>query len=194
MQWLGVLVAERRRRLNAQAQWLRHMLPLVGSVESDRTRRLGRPFRHSCKRAGQGAGGCRGTREATTNGHRSPVLGGRGGRQDPAVGMGRAPRRRSATSRWVKRTRRALLKDQANLRDSQLAVPTSCAGADRCSTGAGRSRGLRDLYRLADPANAPAHLDWWLAWAWGAASPPSSPSCGPTVGASSPPSSSVGRL
>jgi len=25
--------------------------------------------------------------------------------------------------------------------------------------------GLRDLYRLADPADAPAHLDWWLAWA-----------------------------
>lgn len=25
--------------------------------------------------------------------------------------------------------------------------------------------GLRDLYRLADPAHAPAHLDWWLAWA-----------------------------
>ena len=26
-------------------------------------------------------------------------------------------------------------------------------------------RRLRDLYRLADPADAAAHLDWWLAWA-----------------------------
>ncbi len=25
--------------------------------------------------------------------------------------------------------------------------------------------GVRDLYRLADPADAPRHLDWWLAWA-----------------------------
>jgi transposase len=25
--------------------------------------------------------------------------------------------------------------------------------------------GLRDLYRLHDPSDAPAHLDWWLAWA-----------------------------
>ena len=25
--------------------------------------------------------------------------------------------------------------------------------------------GLRDLYRLADPADASRHLDWWLAWA-----------------------------
>jgi transposase len=25
--------------------------------------------------------------------------------------------------------------------------------------------GLRDVYRLADPDTAPAHLDWWLAWA-----------------------------
>ncbi len=25
--------------------------------------------------------------------------------------------------------------------------------------------GLRDLYRLRRPADAPRHLDWWLAWA-----------------------------
>ncbi|MDQ6785014.1 MAG: transposase [Actinomycetota bacterium] len=25
--------------------------------------------------------------------------------------------------------------------------------------------GLRDLYRLGDPADARAHLEWWLAWA-----------------------------
>ena len=25
--------------------------------------------------------------------------------------------------------------------------------------------GLRDLYRLPDPADAEHHLDWWLAWA-----------------------------
>jgi transposase len=25
--------------------------------------------------------------------------------------------------------------------------------------------GLRDLYRLADPADARTHLEWWLAWA-----------------------------
>ena len=25
--------------------------------------------------------------------------------------------------------------------------------------------GLRDLYRLPEPTDAPMHLDWWLAWA-----------------------------
>ncbi len=70
------------------------------------------------------------------------------------------------SSRWVKRTRWALLKDPANLKDSQLAVlhqlRRSRSVLYRCWQ---LKEGLRDLYRLADPANAPAHLDWWLAWA-----------------------------
>ena len=70
------------------------------------------------------------------------------------------------SSRWVKRTRWALLKDPARLKDSQLAVlhqlRRSRSVLYRCWQ---LKEGLRDLYRLADPAHAPAHLDWWLAWA-----------------------------
>ena len=70
------------------------------------------------------------------------------------------------SARWVKRTRWALLKDPAHLKDSQVEV--------LCELRRQRSvlyrcwqlkEGLRDLYRLAHPADAPAHLDWWLAWA-----------------------------
>jgi len=70
------------------------------------------------------------------------------------------------SSRWVKRTRWALLKDPANLKDSQLAVLHELrrhrSVLYRCWQ---LKEGLRDLYRLAEPADAPAHLDWWLAWA-----------------------------
>lgn len=71
-----------------------------------------------------------------------------------------------ASSRWVKRTRWALLKDPDQLLDSQLDV--------LCELRRNRSvlyrcwqlkEGIRDLYRLARPADAAAHLDWWLAWA-----------------------------
>jgi transposase len=68
--------------------------------------------------------------------------------------------------RWVKRTRWALLKDPDRLKASQLAVLDQLRRERsvlyRCWQ---LKEGLRDLYRLADPADAPAHLEWWLAWA-----------------------------
>lgn len=71
-----------------------------------------------------------------------------------------------ASARWVKRTRWALLKDPAHLKDSQVEVLWELRRQRsvlyRCWQ---LKEGIRDLYRLADPANAPAHLDWWLAWA-----------------------------
>lgn len=70
------------------------------------------------------------------------------------------------SSRWVKRTRWALLKDPAALKDSQVDVLDELRRQRsvlyRCWQ---LKEGLRDLYRLADPADAPTHLDWWLAWA-----------------------------
>lgn len=71
-----------------------------------------------------------------------------------------------ARARWVKHTRWALLKDPAALKDSQLEVLWELRRQRsvlyRCWQ---LKEGLRDLFRLADPADAPAHLDWWLAWA-----------------------------
>jgi transposase len=81
-----------------------------------------------------------------------------------AWNLHRSERLRSA--RWVKRTRWALLKDPAHLKDSQVEVLHELRRQRsvlyRCWQ---LKEGLRDLYRLADPADAPAHLDWWLAWA-----------------------------
>ena len=69
-------------------------------------------------------------------------------------------------ARWVKHTRWALLKGPAALKPSQLEVlhqlRRSHSVLYRCWQ---LKEGLRDLYRLADPRDAPAHLDWWLAWA-----------------------------
>jgi transposase len=68
--------------------------------------------------------------------------------------------------RWVKRTRWALLKDPDRLKPSQLAVLDQLRRERsvlyRCWQV---KESLRDLYRLADPADAPAHLEWWLAMA-----------------------------
>lgn len=68
--------------------------------------------------------------------------------------------------RWVKHTRWALLKDPDNLNDSQLAVLHQLrrhrSVLYRCWQ---LKEGIRDLYRLADPADAAMHLNWWLAWA-----------------------------
>ena len=68
--------------------------------------------------------------------------------------------------RWVKHTRWALLKDPDALKPSQLAVlhelRRSGSVLYRCWQ---LKEGLRDLYRLPDPSDAPEHLDWWLAWA-----------------------------
>ena len=70
------------------------------------------------------------------------------------------------SSRWVKRTRWALLKDPDHLKDSQLEVlwelRRSRSVLYRCWQ---LKEGLRDLFRLGDPTDAPTHLDWWLAWA-----------------------------
>ena len=70
------------------------------------------------------------------------------------------------SSRWVKRTRWALLKDPDHLNDSQLTVlhklRLNRSVLYRCWQ---LKEGVRDLYRLADPADAGHHLDWWLAWA-----------------------------
>ena len=69
-------------------------------------------------------------------------------------------------ARWVKHTRWALVKDPDALKPSQLAVlhelRRSGSVLYRCWQ---LKEGLRDLYRLADPADASRHLDWWLAWA-----------------------------
>ena len=66
--------------------------------------------------------------------------------RDLGLGPGKA--------KWVKRTRWALLKDPDDLKDSQVSVLHELR----------RNRSV--LYRLAEPADAAAHLDWWLAWAW----------------------------
>jgi transposase len=69
------------------------------------------------------------------------------------------------SSRWVKRTRWALLKDPDHLKDSQLEVlhelRRNRSVLYRCWQ---LKEGVRDLYRLANPTPA-QHLDWWLAWA-----------------------------
>jgi transposase len=71
-----------------------------------------------------------------------------------------------ASSRWVKRTRWALLKEPADLTDSQLDVlhelRRNRSVLYRCWQ---LKEAVRDLYRLARPADAATHLDWWLAWA-----------------------------
>ncbi len=68
--------------------------------------------------------------------------------------------------RAIKHTRWALLKDPARLSDAQLEVLHTLrrerSALYRCWQ---LKEGLRDLYRLRHPRDAPAHLDWWLAWA-----------------------------
>lgn len=69
-------------------------------------------------------------------------------------------------ARWVKHTRWALVKDPDHLKPSQLDVLHELRRSNsvlyRCWQ---LKEGLGDLYRLADTTDAPAHLDWWLAWA-----------------------------
>ncbi len=77
-----------------------------------------------------------------------------------------APPSQRPKARWTKHTRWALLKDPDRLTDSQLAVlhelRRNRSVLYRCWQ---LKEAVRDLYRLADPTDAPAHLDWWLAWA-----------------------------
>lgn len=88
----------------------------------------------------------------------------------PRPRLGRPPRSSPPPprnhARWVKHTRWALLKDPDQLQPSQLEVlhelRRSRSVLYRCWQ---LKEGLRDLYRLADPRDAPTHLDWWLAWA-----------------------------
>jgi len=68
--------------------------------------------------------------------------------------------------RWVKHTRWALLKDPDALLDSQLEILHELRRSGSVLYRAWQLKeGLRDLYRLRRPADAPRHLDWWLAWA-----------------------------
>lgn len=68
--------------------------------------------------------------------------------------------------RRTKHTRWALVKDPDDLTDAQLDVlhrlRRERSTLYRCWQ---LKEGLRDLYRLAQPKDAPRHLDWWLAWA-----------------------------
>jgi transposase len=89
------------------------------------------------------------------------ALAGRRGR--PPAGSPPPARDRA---RWVKHSRWALLKDPDALKPSQLEVLHELRRNNsvlyRCWQ---LKEGLRDLYRLPDPADAEHHLDWWLAWA-----------------------------
>lgn len=68
--------------------------------------------------------------------------------------------------RRVKHTRWALLKNPDDLSHAQLEVLHTLrrdrSVLYRCWQ---LKEGLRDLYRLRRPQDAPRHLDWWLAWA-----------------------------
>ena len=69
-------------------------------------------------------------------------------------------------SRWVKHTRWALVKDPDDLNAAQLEVLHELRRDNsplfRCWQ---LKEGLRDLFRLLHPEQAPRHLAWWLAWA-----------------------------
>lgn len=79
---------------------------------------------------------------------------------------GSSPPPLHAKAQWVKQTRWALLKDPGDLKDSQLSVLHQLRRERsvlyRCWQ---LKEALRDLFRLARPADAAMHLDWWLAWA-----------------------------
>ena len=66
----------------------------------------------------------------------------------------------------MKHTRWALLKDPANLSGEQLSVLHEIRKRNSVLyRGWQLKEGLRDLFRLRNPADAPAHLEWWLRWA-----------------------------
>jgi transposase len=76
------------------------------------------------------------------------------------------PARPRDEPRWVEHTRWALLKDPDNLSDEQLAVLHELKRNNSVLYQSWQPKeGLRDLYRLRNPADAPAHLEWWLRWA-----------------------------
>jgi transposase len=75
-------------------------------------------------------------------------------------------RSHTATGKWIKGTRWSLLKSPDKQTIPQLALLGEVAHANRPMFRAFLLKEeLRLLYRLEDPALAPAHLDAWLAWA-----------------------------
>ena len=72
----------------------------------------------------------------------------------------------SDRAKWVKATRWALVKDPGDWKDSQREIMAQLK-RDRSTLYRAwlLKEALRDLYRLADPADAPELLDDWLAWA-----------------------------
>jgi transposase len=69
-------------------------------------------------------------------------------------------------ARWTKHTRWALLKDPANLSGEQLSVLHELRRNNSVLYRSWQLKeALRDLYRLRQPTDAPAHLEWWLRWA-----------------------------
>lgn len=71
-----------------------------------------------------------------------------------------------AQARWTKHTKWPLIKDPDDLKDRELEVLHQLRRAHSPLYRAWQLKeGLRDLYRLKDPQDAPIHLDWWLAWA-----------------------------
>jgi transposase len=77
-----------------------------------------------------------------------------------------APKPPANQAPFIRSTRWALIKDPDALNEGQLAVLDELRRTRsvlyRCWQ---LKEGIRDLYRLADPADAAEHLDWWLAWA-----------------------------
>jgi transposase len=85
------------------------------------------------------------------------------GRRDRGP-LGRTPA--DSRARWLKHTRWALLKDPDALSDAQLDVLHALRRERSVLYRAWQLKeGVRDLYRLKRPADAAAHLEWWLAWA-----------------------------
>ncbi|HEX3276995.1 MAG TPA: transposase [Thermoleophilaceae bacterium] len=75
-------------------------------------------------------------------------------------------RSHTPAGRWVKGTRRSLLKAPERQTVAQLATLYEVQHANRALYRAFLLREeLRLLYQLDDPPLAPAHLDAWLAWA-----------------------------
>lgn len=79
---------------------------------------------------------------------------------------GRPPNDMKERAKKVKNARWALLKDPGSLTDAQEAtleqLKNDRSVLYRCWQ---LKEALRDLYRLATPADAEEHLDWWLNWA-----------------------------
>ena len=86
----------------------------------------------------------------------------RQGRPEPGP-LGRV---RNPSASWIAHTRWALLKDPDHLTPNQLEILHTLRRTNSVLYRSWQLKeGMRDLYRLADPADAPRHLAWWLNWA-----------------------------